>query len=94
MQQKVSWEMHVGVSGIQLTGDADANWPELLGALFQCSQSAEVGQRETAFRIFATTPDIIEKQHEQAVLGAFTKGFKDTDTTVCLFRKTSLGCYD
>jgi hypothetical protein len=57
-------------------------WPELLGALFQCSQAENVGQRETAFRIFAATPDIIEKQHEQAVLGVFVKGFKDTETTV------------
>ena len=58
-------------------------WPELLGALFQASQSSEVGQRETAFRIFATTPGIIEKQHEDVVLGAFTKGFKDGDVAVC-----------
>jgi len=65
-----------------LTNPSDEQWQELLGALFQCSQSTEAGQRETAFRIFATTPDIIEKQHEQAVIGAFTKGFKDSETTV------------
>jgi len=65
-----------------LTRSPDEQWQELLGALFQCSQSTEAGQRETAFRIFATTPDIIEKQHEQAVISAFTKGFKDSETTV------------
>ncbi|KAL1301645.1 hypothetical protein AAFC00_005868 [Neodothiora populina] len=59
-------------------------WPELLGSLFQASQSADAGQREAAFRIFATTPGIIEKQHEEVVLAAFTKGFKDTDVAVQL----------
>ncbi|MCJ1372906.1 hypothetical protein MMC20_004132 [Loxospora ochrophaea] len=57
-------------------------WPELLGVLFQASQSADPGQREAAFRIFATTPGIIEKQHEDSVQGAFTKGFKDDDAQV------------
>lgn len=47
--------------------------------------SEEAGQREIAFRIFATTPGIIEKQHEDTVLSAFTKGFKDTDTAVGLY---------
>lgn len=58
-------------------------WDDLLAALFAASQSADAGQREAAFRIFATTPGIIEKQHEAVVLGAFTKGFKDTDVSVC-----------
>lgn len=52
-------------------------WPELLGALFQLSQAPEPEKRENAFRVFATTPAIIEKQHEEAVLQAFQKGFKD-----------------
>ena len=63
-------------------------WPELLGALFQASQSPDVGQREGAFRIFATTPGIIEKQHEETVQGAFAKGFRDEDVNVrwdCLY---------
>ena len=57
-------------------------WSELLGVLFQASQSTEPGLRETAFRIFTTTPSIIEKQHEGAVLGVFTKGFKDDNIAV------------
>lgn len=59
-------------------------WPELLGVLFNLSQSADAGKRESAFRIFATTPGIIEKQHEDTVLAAFTKGFKDDDLSVCV----------
>ena len=57
-------------------------WPELLGVLFQASQSPEAGVREAAFRIFATTPGIIEKQHEETVLGVFTKGFRDDNISV------------
>ncbi|TKX21052.1 importin subunit beta-3 [Elsinoe australis] len=59
-------------------------WGELLGGLFQASQSEQEGQREAAFRIFATTPGIIEKQHEEVVLGSFTKGFKDANVEVQL----------
>lgn len=57
-------------------------WMELLGVLFQASQSSDASQRENAFRIFTTTPGIIEKQHEDTVLVAFTKGFKDDDISV------------
>jgi importin-5 len=60
-----------------------------LGSLFQASQSTEAGQRESAFRIFATTPGIIERQHEEVVLGAFTKGFKDTEVSVSVKFKSA-----
>lgn len=52
--------------------------------LFQASQSPEAGLRETAFRIFTTTPSVIEKQHEDAVLNVFTKGFEDENISVRL----------
>ena len=39
----------------------EQSWGELLHALFVASQSQDPGQRESAFRIFATTPAIIEK---------------------------------
>ncbi|RDA86269.1 hypothetical protein CP532_5083 [Ophiocordyceps camponoti-leonardi (nom. inval.)] len=57
--------------------DNNDTWPELLGALFQLSQAPEPEKRENAFRVFATTPSIIERQHEDAVIQAFQKGFKD-----------------
>jgi hypothetical protein len=57
-------------------------WPELLGALFQASQSQDAAQRENAFRIFSTTPQIIEKQHEDVVVTAFKGGFGDSETSV------------
>lgn len=64
--------------------DTDDSWPELLGALFQLSQAAEVEKRENAFRVFKTTPGIIERQHEETVLQAFQKGFKDDAVMVRL----------
>ncbi|KAL8745058.1 MAG: hypothetical protein Q9190_002770 [Brigantiaea leucoxantha] len=62
--------------------DDDQTWPELLQTLFISSQSQDPGQREVAFRIFTTTPAIIEKQHEDSVLPAFTRGFKDSEISV------------
>lgn len=73
------------ISGNSLTSwSIDEKWPELLQALFVASQSQDVGQRESAFRIFTTTPGIIEQQHENAVIGSFTKGFKDPDVSVSI----------
>ncbi|KAL5358066.1 armadillo-type protein, partial [Aspergillus floccosus] len=60
----------------QYTDNGD-QWPELLGVLFQASQSPDAGLREAAYRIFSTTPGIIERPHEDAVTGVFSKGFKD-----------------
>ena len=60
----------------------DDSWPEILGGLFQLSLQPEAEKRETAFRVFATTPGIISGQHEDAVLQAFDKGFKDDAVTV------------
>ena len=51
--------------------------------LFQLSIAPDSGKRETAFRVFTTTPGIIEKQHEDAVAQAFTRGFKDDTVAVC-----------
>ena len=50
--------------------------------LFQLSIADEPGRRETAYRIFTTTPGIIEKQHEEAVAQAFTRGFRDSEVAV------------
>lgn len=63
-------------------GSPGESWVELLSALFQASQSGDPGMRECAFRIFAATPGIIEKQHESAVQEVFGKGFKDASVDV------------
>ena len=83
-QITVSW-IKCGIGrfwGQSLTVLTGQSWPELLGALSQASQSTDAGQREGAFRIFATTPGIIETQHEAAVQEVFAKGFKDEDVNV------------
>jgi hypothetical protein len=55
--------------------------------LFQASQSPDPAQRENAFRIFSTTPQIIEKQHEDVVMTAFKGGFADSETSVGSFTR-------
>ncbi|KAL7272625.1 importin subunit beta-3 [Rhizina undulata] len=62
--------------------DSDEQWPELLQALFQASKMPESSHRESAFRIFATTPGIIEKQHGELVKGVFSSGFSDENLNV------------
>lgn len=64
--------------------DNNESWPELLGSLFQASQSPDAGQRESAYKILGTTPAIIESTHETTVVGAFSKGFKDDAVPVRL----------
>ncbi|KAL4930686.1 nuclear import receptor PSE1 [Aspergillus undulatus] len=65
----------------QYTDNGD-QWPELLGILFQASQNPDAGLREASFRIFSTTPSIIEKPHEDAVINVFGQGFKDDVVSV------------
>ncbi|KAK7990628.1 hypothetical protein PG990_014908 [Apiospora arundinis] len=57
-------------------------WPQILGSLFELSMAPDAGKRETAYRVFATTPGIIERQHEVAVMEAFSRGFKDESVAV------------
>ncbi|KAH8595233.1 armadillo-type protein [Bisporella sp. PMI_857] len=64
--------------------DNNVEWPEILSALFSLSNSADAGQRDIAYRIFSTTPGLIEKQPDALVLSAFSKGFKDTEVFVRL----------
>lgn len=63
--------------------NVDEQWPELLSALFQSSQSPDPNVRECAFRIFTTTPGIIERQHENVVQEVFGKAFRDDSVNVC-----------
>lgn len=72
--------------------DVGESWGELLSALFQASQSGDNSMRECAFRIFAATPGIIEKQHESAVQEVFGKGFKDSSVDVRLHQRIVRTC--
>ncbi|KAK0713787.1 armadillo-type protein [Lasiosphaeria miniovina] len=64
--------------------DNSESWPELLSVLFNLSQQPDAGKRETAFRVFTTTPGIIEKPHEETVAQTFAQAFKDESVSVRL----------
>ncbi|KAK3384805.1 armadillo-type protein [Podospora didyma] len=64
--------------------DNNQSWQDLLEALFSLSLNADHNKREAAFRIFKTTPGIIEKVHEEAVANTFARAFKDDVVTVRL----------
>lgn len=64
--------------------DNQETWAELLSALFQASQSPDPSVRECAFRIFTTTPGIIEAQHQNVVSEVFGKAFRDDSINVKL----------
>ncbi|KAM3548004.1 hypothetical protein MY1884_009355 [Beauveria asiatica] len=67
----------------QYNEDED-RWTEVLQVLFQLTQAPEADKRETAYRVFATTPDVIGQDQADAVLLAFQKGFKDDAVNVRL----------
>lgn len=69
-------------TGAHILLGENETWVELLVALFEASQSADAGMRDCAFRIFATTPGVIEREHEGAVQNVFLKGFKDNSVDV------------
>ena len=68
-------------------------WPELLSALYQASQSPDASMRESAFRIFETTPGIIERQHEDIILAVFQKGIRDDEPPVRLATMTAFSAF-
>lgn len=68
-------------------------WPDLLNALYQASQSPDANLRESAFRIFETTPGIIEKQHEDIIVAVFQKGIKDEDVNVRIATMTAFSSF-
>ncbi|KAI8992324.1 armadillo-type protein [Pilobolus umbonatus] len=55
-------------------------WPSLLTALFECSQSPNAAHRESAFRIFATVPELIAGQHTDTLKGVFLASLTDAES--------------
>jgi importin-5 len=52
-------------------------WNELLAALFQSTKSPEPAHRESAFRVFAALPSIVDKSHVELLKGVFLEGLQD-----------------
>ncbi|CEP09674.1 hypothetical protein [Parasitella parasitica] len=59
--------------------DTIAEIANLLKALFDCSQSPNAAHKESAFRIFASVPELIAGQHTEALKGVFMTSLTDTD---------------
>lgn len=57
-----------------------AKWANLLTALFECSQSPNAAHRESAFRIFASVPDLIADQPTDAVKNVFMRSLTDPES--------------
>ncbi|KAI9339498.1 armadillo-type protein [Pilaira anomala] len=55
-------------------------WDTLLKALFECSQSPNAAHRESAFRIFASVPDLIAGQPTDAVKNVFMRSLTDPES--------------
>lgn len=59
----------------------------MLKALFECSQSPNAAHRESAFRIFASVPELIAGHHTDAVKGVFMTSLTDAESqavSVCV----------
>jgi importin-5 len=59
-------------------------WHELLGALFESTKSPEPAHRESAFRVFAALPTLVDKQHSDALKTVFLGGLQDQNPKVSL----------
>jgi len=55
-------------------------WDTLLKALFECSQSPNAALRESAFRIFASVPELIAGQHTDALKNVFLTSLTDAES--------------
>lgn len=55
-------------------------WDSLLKALFECSQSPNAALRESAFRIFASVPELIAGQHTDALKNVFLTSLTDAES--------------
>lgn len=58
------------------------SWPELLPAIFQLASNPDGSFRESAYRILATSPEIIEKEYVNQMLPIFSSGFEDESDEV------------
>lgn len=68
--------------------DVIDKWDSLLKALFECSQSPNAALRESAFRIFASVPELIAGQHTDALKNVFLTSLTDAESqSVSIWRK-------
>lgn len=58
------------------------SWNELIPALFQATQSSDPSFRESAFRVFSSAPELIDRTLLNEILPVFNAGFQDGDDAV------------
>ncbi|KAI8343761.1 hypothetical protein BC941DRAFT_100252 [Chlamydoabsidia padenii] len=68
------------VAKSDLNGSEGGKWETLPKALFECSQSPNAAHRESAFRIFATVPELISDQHVDALKSVFLTSLTDAES--------------
>lgn len=58
------------------------SWNELIPALFQATKNSDPSFRESAFRVFSSAPELIDKSYINEVLPIFNTGFDDENDDV------------
>lgn len=58
------------------------SWSELVPALFAAAQNPDPSFRESAFRVFTTTPALLDKSYIENVVPIFNSGFEDSSDSV------------
>lgn len=58
------------------------SWDELIPALFQATTNNDPSFRESAFRVFSSAPELIDKSYINQVLPIFKAGFEDSNDDV------------
>ncbi|EGW30979.1 Karyopherin functions in nuclear transport of protein [Spathaspora passalidarum NRRL Y-27907] len=53
------------------------SWNELIPTLFEATRNPDPSFRESAFRVFSATPELIDKSYLNDVLPVFNSGFED-----------------
>jgi hypothetical protein len=64
-------------SSMSFDGSNIEPWNELLNVLFQSTKSPEAAHRESAFRVFAALPTLVEDEHAAVLKGVFLEGLQD-----------------
>ncbi|KAI3402773.2 PSE1 [Candida oxycetoniae] len=57
-------------------------WNELIPALFAAAKNQDPSFRESAFRVFATSPELIDQSYFNELLPIYSAGFDDTSDDV------------
>lgn len=66
----------------KIDASPSGTWNELLPTLFESTSNTDPSFRESAFRVFATVPELIDKSYMNDVMMVFNNGFVDSNDDV------------